>query len=124
VLGKDAYRKDNRFDDDDSDPHGYKIGFNTLIPKPVERRALSGLLGDGVLDSPHNGPKPVHEAEIPKKDLENVKEYGYGFWMRFLTAYPVRLLNGKNAPWYFVSRLTSNKPYDDVGMGDRLLAIW
>ena len=44
--------------------------------------------------------------------------------MRFLTTYPKRLINGKNAPWYFVSRLTSNKPYDDVGMGDRLLAIW
>jgi hypothetical protein len=44
--------------------------------------------------------------------------------MRFLTTYPVRLPNGKNAPWYFVSRLASNKPYDDVGMGDRLLAIW
>ena len=44
--------------------------------------------------------------------------------MRFLTTYPKRLENGKNAPWYFVARLTSNKPYDDANMGDRLLANW
>ena len=44
--------------------------------------------------------------------------------MRFLTAYPDRLLNGKNAPWYFVSRLTSNMNYKNIEMGDRLLAIW
>jgi hypothetical protein len=53
-----------------------------------------------------------------------MKEYGYGFWMRFLTAYPVRMINGKNAPWYFVARLTSNKNYGNIGMGDRLLAVW
>jgi len=56
--------------------------------------------------------------------VDAAKEYGYGFWMRFLTTYPKRLINGKNGPWYFVARLTSNKPHDDVGMGDRLLAIW
>jgi len=44
--------------------------------------------------------------------------------MRFLTTYPERLENGKNAPWYFVARLTKNIPYEDVGMGDRMLAIW
>jgi hypothetical protein len=53
-----------------------------------------------------------------------LKEYGYGFWMRFLTTYPVRLENGKNAPWYFLARLTKNTPYDDIGMGDRMLAMW
>jgi hypothetical protein len=51
-------------------------------------------------------------------------EYGYGFWLRFLSTFPSRLMNGKVAPWYFVSRLTSNIEYDDVKMGDRLLAIW
>ena len=50
--------------------------------------------------------------------------YGYGFWARFLTAYPNRLLQGKNAPWYFMARLTWNKAYDNVRMGDRTLAIW
>lgn len=44
--------------------------------------------------------------------------------MRFLTVYPARLLSGKNEPWYFVSRLTYHKEYDNIRMGDRTLAIW
>ena len=44
--------------------------------------------------------------------------------MRFLTAYPIRLISGKNAPWYFVVRLTVNINYDNTRMGDRALAIW
>lgn len=27
---------------------------------------------------------------------DNLVEYGYGFWARFLTAYPSRLIYGKN----------------------------
>jgi hypothetical protein len=53
-----------------------------------------------------------------------LNEYGYGFWMRFLTTYPTRLWAGKNAPWYFVARLTINESFGDAGFGDRLLAIW
>lgn len=34
------------------------------------------------------------------------------------------MINGKNAPWYFVSRLTLNANYANTNMGDRLLAIW
>lgn len=41
-----------------------------------------------------------------------------------MVAYPKRLPNGKDAPWYFVARLTSNKKYDNIGMGDRILALW
>ena len=51
-------------------------------------------------------------------------EYGYGFWARFLTAYPERLLNGKNAAWYFMARLTKNEKNGNTEMGDRMLAIW
>ena len=66
----------------------------------------------------------VADTKITGENLKDVKEYGYGFWLRFLTRHPVPLLNGKNAPWYFVSRLTRNHPYDNVNMGDRTLAIW
>ena len=51
-------------------------------------------------------------------------EYGYGFYARFLTAYPTRLLSGKDAAWYFIARLTKNSPNGNMGMGDRVLAIW
>jgi hypothetical protein len=57
-------------------------------------------------------------------DLKDLVEYGYGFWARFLTAYPDRLLSGKNAAWYFIARLTVNKNFDNVRMGDRTLAMW
>jgi hypothetical protein len=68
--------------------------------------------------------KPAAEEDNDADDLENVTEYGYGFWMRFLTLYPVRLIPGKNAAWYFVSRLTMNLPAKDGALGDRMLAIW
>jgi len=63
---------------------------------------------------------------VEKEDSSeaNLSEYGYGFWARYLTAYPVRMISGKNAPWYFVSRMTSNKNYGNAAMGDRVLAIW
>lgn len=63
--------------------------------------------------------------EFPKDKLpEDLNEYGYGYWLRFLTTYPKRMLVGKQAPWYIVSRLTSNEKNGDAGMGDRILAIW
>lgn len=37
---------------------------------------------------------PVHDKENP--GLTNLEEYGYGFWVRFLVYYPVRMPNGKN----------------------------
>jgi hypothetical protein len=44
--------------------------------------------------------------------------------MRYLSRYPVPLKDGKIEPWYFVSRLTKNKPYGNIEMGDRVLGIW
>lgn len=40
--------------------------------------------------------------DAPKVDKQtvvgdqNLVEYGYGYWLRFLTVYPERLPNGKN----------------------------
>lgn len=56
---------------------------------------------------------------------EDLTEYGYGFWIRFLTRYPVDMWHGKRAPWYILSRMTkSDKPGDTGGLGARTLAIW
>jgi hypothetical protein len=41
-----------------------------------------------------------------------------------MLAYPKFMPKGKDAPWYFMSRLTANKNSDNINMGDRLLAIW
>lgn len=64
--------------------------------------------------------KPAYEEIVDTLS----DEYGYGFWFRFMTAYPTRLWNGKSAPWYFVSRLAGNLDYKDNKVGDRLLAIF
>ena len=34
------------------------------------------------------------------------------------------MLGGKPESYYILSRLTKNEKYGDVGMGDRILAIW
>ena len=67
-----------------------------------------------------NKPKFEKEERSPTEFVE----YGYGFWARFLTAYPERLLNGKNAAWYFMARLSKNERNGNTEMGDRMLAIW
>lgn len=83
--------------------------------------------GDSESDEEDEDDKPKpngFDSNVPvvvdtQPNLKDLQEYGYGFWARFLTAYPQRLLSGKNAPWYFVARLTKNEKYDNVGMGDR-----
>jgi hypothetical protein len=37
---------------------------------------------------------PAFDKE--RDNLTNLDEYGYGFWMRFLTTFPKRMLAGKN----------------------------
>jgi hypothetical protein len=95
-----------------------------LLKKPDTKKPqpLTDETGLKQLPNAHNdnNPKGVKEfnSEVP------FVEYGYGFWARFLTAYPVQLPTGKSAPWYFMARLTSNENYDNVRMGDRILAMW
>jgi hypothetical protein len=67
----------------------------------------------------------VFSQEIPFEQLPvNIDEYAYGFWFRYLTHYPTRMWNGKNAGWYFVARLTSNQAYADGGVGDKLFVCY
>jgi hypothetical protein len=66
----------------------------------------------------------LFDTTLDKKSLVDSSEYGYGFWMRYLTRYPQVLTSGKNQPWYVVSRLTSNAEYKNVEMGDRTLAVF
>ena len=33
--------------------------------------------------------------------------YDYGFWFRFLTVFPSKLISENNFPWYFISRITN-----------------
>jgi len=57
-------------------------------------------------------------------ELEDVEQYGYGFWCRFLTHYPKQLMKGLQNDWSFMARLTKNEKFGDAGLGDRTLALW
>ena len=77
-----------------------------------------------IVDSAFNGEKPLADIQATGDKLKDVREYGYSFWMRYLTRHPVPMYTGKKEPWYFVSRLTTNQNYGNIGKGDRLLAVW
>jgi hypothetical protein len=47
-----------------------------------------------------------------RSNLADVKEYGYGFWLRYLTYYPARLSPEKDYT-FFLARLTKNNPNTD-----------
>jgi hypothetical protein len=76
-----------------------------------------------LIDAAYDKPA-VADSVVVGEDLSDVSEYGYGFWLKFMTRHPAPLYNGKNSPWYFVSRLTRNNPYKNAEMGDRVLAVF
>jgi hypothetical protein len=80
--------------------------------------------GNNLLAAPTDGDSPLTKEHTLDQIPQALQEYGYGFWMRYLTHYPVRMWSGKNGPWYFLVRLTVNNPHADAGFGDRILAIW
>jgi hypothetical protein len=47
-----------------------------------------------MLDCAHDGDAPL-DMEMDPDSLGEAREYGYAFWFRFLTRYPVDLLVGK-----------------------------
>lgn len=130
VLGHKAYYPGKDFNDDKDDPFGYIEGEEEIKDDEEDRPDIPDRKGkyeskdDEIIDTSSSS-KPAVEVEVPSDNLpEDVSEYGYGFWFRYLTTYPDRLNPGKNAPWYFLARLTTNIPHADIAMGDRILAIW
>ena len=43
----------------------------------------------GMIDIPETGTDPVYTRLFAEFDLTNINEYGYSFWIRYLTMYPV-----------------------------------
>jgi hypothetical protein len=75
----------------------------------------------------HDDPDALVEefgvAEGDGLSVENQGEYGYGFWCKYLTAIPKRILN--KPAWIQLARLTINRDHKDMSkVGDRTLAIW
>ena len=102
-TGEGASKKGNDFTHP-TDVFRFDKGKQNLFPKVDPSKPTVDERGEIPNEVNNNSPK----VDKILADTENLVEYGYGFWARFLTAYPVRMLAGKNAPWYFVSRLTVN----------------
>ena len=77
-----------------------------------------------IVDSAYDDVKPLADIEATPENLKDIREYGYSYWVRYLSRHPKPMYQGKSEPWYFMSRLTVNKEYQNVEKGDRLLAIW
>ena len=65
---------------------------------------------------------PAAVMTVKKEQMGEVSEYGFGFWLRWLSRHPVAVLKREN--WHFVARLTTNDQHRDIQMGDRTLAVF
>ena len=121
ILGTGAFKPSTDNHNTDGDIFNYAAGLAKLAPK-VDPVATS--TGTRVIPAATDQDSPLVQEHTLDKLPDQLNEYGYGFWFRFLTHSPQRLWGGKNAPWYFLARLTFNNPHADIGFGDRILANW
>lgn len=102
-----------------------KAGYTDIYDKQTVPKVAETTFKNKVLDSAETAPEPLLKNVWLKNQLADQEEYGYGFYMRYLTYYPVKQAKGKSQPWYFMSRMTQNNPHTNIdNMGDRLLCIW
>jgi hypothetical protein len=63
------------------------------------------------------------DGDTPETNIDGLSEYAFGFWFRYLTAYPQHLY--EKPQWLQLARLTSNKDVEDATKtGDRTLAVF
>jgi hypothetical protein len=63
------------------------------------------------------------DGDTPETNIDGLTEYAYGFWFRYLTTYPQRLV--KKPQWLQLARFSSNEEVEDAkNMGDRTLAVF
>ena len=63
-------------------------------PKPdPEPECIEGssMIGDAAFNKP-----ALVDIKVGESDLKDARDYGYGYWMRYLTTYPVHMMQGKN----------------------------
>jgi hypothetical protein len=101
ILGKGAYIPSGSDfgKDDKDDPFAMVLGDKELGEKSEDTVSTKTEeededIGDKGVDGKDNKPKPSDSTETDpvvdheKPDQTDLAEYGYGFWLRFLTAYP------------------------------------
>lgn len=84
-LGKGAYVEKEDFHNKD-DIFGFEKGKEAFKEKPKEKFDFENL-PDEIVDSNEKEDAKVDKT-FDDNELEAPNEYGYGFWMRYLTDYP------------------------------------
>lgn len=82
-LGADAYREGRDY----VAPEDI-FGFSTGLQRRKDLPDQDVGEVDGIIDSPFDRKEPAYEDSTDGSEVENIRQYGYGFWMRFLTTYP------------------------------------
>lgn len=62
-----------------------------VVTREFENVCIEGA--PEVIDASHKG-DAVAEIDIDDEDLRDSSEYGYGFWLRFMSRYPEPLYDG------------------------------
>ena len=102
-TGEGSYRTGKDFTHP-KDLFGFDLGLKVLVNKAPVKPA-DRPVDTNFYDSDSTAKKPLIDKEATND--KPFDSYGYGYWFRFLTVFPTRLISGKNAPWYFMSRITN-----------------
>ncbi|CAK59383.1 unnamed protein product (macronuclear) [Paramecium tetraurelia] len=98
--------------------------INLIDLKQEQTVSKSCVSGESSIVDMSSSQTSVLDLKVGDDKIRGANEYGYGYWIRWLTRWPQKQMKGISEPWYFISRLTKNDPYDNINMGDRILAIW
>jgi hypothetical protein len=105
VLGRGAFQPSTDDHSAENDMFNFQAGKKAYLAQTAPVAFNSGK--DRLQSSVSSDPTITQERTLEKLP-PTVDEYGYGFWFRYMTLFPERLWSGKNAPWYFLARLTVN----------------
>lgn len=87
-LGKGSYVVNDKHDKD-GDPFGFIAGKNALVKVVPAVTVDTGAPG-AKYTAAENGDAVLTKTHGADQLPTNLNEYGYGFWMRYLTTFPVR----------------------------------
>jgi hypothetical protein len=128
-YGPGSYRTLNEIKTSPTDQFAIRSGY-TLYQQPIYNQDVVPSAYEGkILDSAFNADARLITQEWGLQEISdgtnlvNGKAYGFGAWVRYLTTYPVRQLQGLPGA-SVIGAMTQNNPYTKgASLGDRLLVL-
>ena len=87
LNGGDGAFRPTDYDKESNDIFAYSA--SALLIKPSPKLDYERDMKKGLIDVPETGTEAVYTRLFNDFDLGNINEYGYSFWIRYLTMYPV-----------------------------------